>query len=76
VELEAFPDLMRTWEHFDYSWTNEERLLEVGYPPDRALCVRMGSPRLICKQELRALFARYRVPGLRFKPVAFVQGGR
>jgi hypothetical protein len=76
VELEAFPDLMRTWEHFDYSWTTEERLREVGYPPDKALCVRLASPGLICKQELRALFARYRVPGLRFKPVAFVQGDR
>jgi hypothetical protein len=72
VEPDAFPDLMRTWEHFDYSWTNEERLREVGYPPAKALSVRLASPGLICKQELRALFARYRVPGLRFKPVAFV----
>jgi hypothetical protein len=72
VNPEALPDLVRTWEYFDYSWASEERLREVGYPPAKALHVRLANPMLICKQELRAVFAHYRVPGLRFEPVTLV----
>jgi hypothetical protein len=64
--------VIRTWEHFDYSWASEECLREVGYPVARALPVRLAHRLLICKQRLRALLAHYRVPGLRFEPVKFV----
>lgn len=72
VDPDALPDLIRTWEHFDYSWTSQERLKEVGYPLEMALSVRLASPMLICKQRLRAMLAHYRVPGLRFEPVRLV----
>ena len=72
VDPQTLPDLVQTWEYFDYSWTSDERLREVGYPPAKALPVRLANPMLICKQELRAVLAHYRVPGLRFEPVTLV----
>ena len=72
VNPEALPDLVRTWEYFDYSWASEERLREVGYPPAKALPMRLAKPMLICKQALRAVLGHYRVPGLRFEPVTLV----
>ena len=68
-------------EYFDYSWASQERLREiwgkesVELPNGRVLTrasVRLANPLLICKQRLRTLLVHYRVPGLRFEPVALV----
>jgi hypothetical protein len=81
VHLAELPDVMRTWEHFDYSWANRRRLLEVWGAESaqlptggvlRRLSVHLAHPLLICKPRLRTLFAHYRVRGLRFETVALV----
>jgi hypothetical protein len=69
VNPEALPDVIRSWEHFAYSWASEERLRELGYPVAKALPIRLANPLLICKQRLRRFLTDYRVPGLRFEPV-------
>jgi hypothetical protein len=53
-------------------WTTQSVELPTGGVLTRP-SVRLAQPLLICKPRLRTVLAHYRVPGLRFEPVALVE---